>query len=296
MSAMSKTMRFTAVPLLLAVMGLSLAGCLANKPPVVRGVVQGNVTWSGHVLLAGDVLLDQDARLTILPGTKVRFLAPEADAPGLTEHPNFPGSELIVRGRLMAVGTPEQPIVFEAAEASAPAGAWGAINLEDSREAVFEYCVFRQADSAIHSRDSDVYIEQSLFENNLVGIRFHDSQILIERNLLRNNQTAIRFHFGSPVICENQFINNRVNLFVTAEPRDYHIENNSFGEATDYQVVLGESVPEDLRIPRNHWPLNDPAALIRSFYDGRRSDYLGKVLFDPPRSTPSAQAGLSWSP
>lgn len=263
---------------------------------MVRGVVHGNVTWSGNVWLAGDVLLDPDAQLTILPGTRMRFLAPAADAPGLTEHPNFPGSELIVRGRLMAVGTPEQPIVFEAAEASAQAAAWGAINLEDSKEAVFEYCVFRQADSAIHSRDSNVYIEQSLFENNLVGIRFHDSQILIERNLLRNNHTAIRFHFGSPVICENQFIDNQVNLFVTAEPREYHIENNSFGEAADYQVVLGESVPEDLRVPRNYWHHTDPAALIGSFYDGRRSDYLGRVLFDPPRSAPSSQAGLSWSP
>ena len=95
----------------------------------------------------------------------------------------------------------------------------------------------------MHSRDSQVYIEQSLFENNLVGIRFHDSSILIEHNLLRHNQAAIRFHFGDPVICENEFLGNAVNLFITSHPRDYRIENNSFGAASDYQVVLRRRGP-----------------------------------------------------
>jgi hypothetical protein len=282
--------------LALTVVCFVLAGCLPGQKNVVRGVLHGDLIWQGEVYLAGDVVLEDDVRLTILPGTRVRFLSVQENSSGLTEHPNFSGSELIVRGQIYAVGSPEEPITFAAADPDSQAGFWGAINLEGSPEAVFEYCIFRQADSAIHSRDSNVYIEQSLFENNLVGIRFHDSEILIERNLIRNNRTGVRFHFGSPVVCQNQFSDNDVNLFVTSHPRDYNIENNSFGAAAEYQVVLGETVPEDLNMPRNYWPQDDRNATANAFYDGRRTEYLGKVVVEPALVTPSSQVGLSWNP
>ena len=278
------------------VLCLALAACLAPRKPVVRGVLHGTLTWQGDVLIAGDVILEEDVKLTILPGTRVRFMPPDSGPGGLVDHPHFPGSELIIKGQIHAVGTPAEPILFEAVDPAAPAGFWGALNLEGSHQAVFEYCIFRQADSAVHSRDSQVYIEQSIFENNQVGIRFHDSEILIEHNLLRNNHTGIRFHFGSPVICENEFVDNKVNLFITSHPRDYHIENNSFGIPAEYQVVFGEDVPDDVRMPRNFWPYSDTASLDHAFYDGRRSPYLGLVLVEPPRTSPSTQAGLSWNP
>ena len=271
-------------------------GCLGDNKQVIHGVLHGQVIWSGTIYIDGDVTLSNDSSLTILPGTRILFMSSKQVSDRWSEHPNFPGSELIVAGRLHAIGTPDNPIYFEAADQSANAGVWGAVNIEASQEAVFEYCVFRQANSAIHSRDSQVYIEESLFENNLIGIRFHDSEILIEHNLLRNNGTAIRFHYGSPVICENQFANNEINIFVTSYPRDYHIENNTFGDAGNYQIVLGESVPNDFKVSRNFWPLEDAQELSETFFDGRRSSYLGRVIFEPPRTMPSEQAGITWNP
>ena len=300
--------------LLLGVFYLSLAGCLAEREPlagsepladsqpVVRGVLHGELVWQGDIFIAGDVILADDVKLTILPGTRVRFMPPDTGPGGLVEHPHFPGSELIIQGQVYAVGTPSKPIIFEAADPSAPAGFWGAVNIEGSQEAIFEYCIFRQADSAVHSRDSQVYIEQSIFEDNLVGIRFHSSEILIEHNLLSNNHTGIRFHFGSPVICENEFRDNNVNLFITSHPRDYHIENNSFGLPAEYHVAFGEEVPEDVLLPRNFWIYSETVSRDNFFYDGRRSPYLGKVLIEPSRATPSTQTGPStqagspWTP
>jgi len=282
--------------LVLSLLCLTLVGCAAKRHPVVKGVLHGELTWQGEVFVAGDVLLEEDAKLTILPGTRIRFMPPDSSLDTLVEHPHFPGSELIVKGQIYAVGTPAEPILFEAVDPDAVAGFWGAINLFGSQEAVFEYCVFRQANSAIHSWDSQVYIEQSLFEDNLVGIRFNESAILIEHNLLRNNHTGVRFHFGSPVICENEFVENSINLFVTSHPRDYRIENNSFGIPAQYHVVLGEEVPEDVNLVRNFWLSENPSATLDSFYDGRRSPYLGKVLIEPQRTSPSSQTGLSWTP
>jgi hypothetical protein len=282
--------------LVLSILCLTLVGCAAKRHPVVKGVLHGELTWQGEVFVAGDVLLEEDAKLTILPGTRIRFMPADSSLDALVEHPHFPGSELIVKGQIHAVGTPDEPILFEAVDPDAVAGFWGAINLFGSQEAVFEYCVFRQANSAIHSWDSQVYIEQSLFEDNLVGIRFNESAILIEHNLLRNNHTGVRFHFGSPVIYENEFVENSINLFVTSHPRDYRIENNTFGIPAEYHVVLGEEVPEDVNLVRNFWLSEDPSATLDSFYDGRRSPYLGKALIEPQRTSPSRQTGLSWTP
>jgi hypothetical protein len=271
-------------------------GCLAHKERVVSGVLHGEHVWQGNVYVSGDVVLEKDVKLTIMPGTKVRFLQPGEEADSFKEHPNFPGSELIIRGTVTAIGTSQQPIIFEAADQALPSGSWGAVNIEGSPEAIFEYCIFRQADSAVHSRDSHVYIEQSIFLNNLVGVRFHDTQMLIEKNLFQNNDAAVRFHFGSPVICENEFSENNVNMFITSHPSDYHIENNSFGLPLEYHVVFGEEVPEDVKMERNYWETPRDNALADLIFDGRRIDYLGKVLFEPMRSVPSKLAGPSWSP
>ncbi|GEM_PF-1444251 len=298
---------FSSRYILLGFFCLFLAGCLSAQAPLagnetVRGVLHGELVWQGDIFVAGDVVLADDVRLTILPGTRVRFMPPDTGPDELVKHPNFFGNELIIQGKVYAVGTYSEPIIFESFDPAAPAGAWGAINIEGSQEAVFEYCIFRQADSAVHSRDSQVYIEQSIFENNLVAIRFHSSEILIEHNLLRNNRTGIRFHFGSPVICENEFRDNNVNLFITSYPRDYHIENNSFGLPTEYHVAFGEEVPEDVLLPRNFWEYSESVSPDDFFYDGRRSPYLGRVLLEPLRMLPSTQAGPStpagspWNP
>jgi hypothetical protein len=273
-----------------------IASCVAPGGKIVRGTLHGDHLWQGVVFVEGDVTLDADAKLKILPGTKILFLPPADNSYNRTEHPYFPGSELNVRGNVFAVGTPDKPIIFAAADPAASQGYWGAVNMDGSQESVFEYCIFRQADSAVHSRQSNVYIEHSIFENNLVGVRFHDSMILVENNLFRDNHTGIRFHFGSPVICENVFRENDVNIFVTSYPRDYLIENNTFGPAAEYRVVLGEQVPDDVNMLRNYWSRSESEPLENSFYDGRRSQYIGRVLTDPVRTTPSSQAGPSWTP
>ncbi|PLX78842.1 MAG: hypothetical protein C0614_08270 [Desulfuromonas sp.] len=274
---------------------LMLVGCLPLAPsPPLRGELHGELYWSGEVRLAGDVVVSEDAFLTIAPGTIVRFVADSSDL--LQDHPNFPGSELIVRGRISAVGSPAAPIIFRADDELALPGAWGAVNIEGSSAALFRYCVFRQADSAIHSRDARLSVEQSLFENNRVGIRFNNSRIHIVNNLLRNNQSAIRFHLGAPVIHNNRFAGNRINLFVTSHPQDYRIEANHFGPAREYQVVLGEEVPEDIHLAKNYWEDVESGQFDSLFYDGQRSDYLGRVLVDPVMVDPPADAGLQWNP
>ncbi len=274
---------------------LGLCGCAVPQTPV-SGTLLGDVHWQDKVYLDGDVIFAEGSRLTIAPGTEVVFLPASEGRDPLTTHPNFPGSELIIKGELVAEGTATAPITFKYVDSLAPAGSWGGINLSQSPGASFRFCRFTQADSAVHSQESTVSIEESLFENNLVGIRFFSSQMLIENNLLRRNGTAIRFHFGAPVICRNQIIDNRRAFFFTSFPRDFHIEANNILGSGDYAVVLGEEVPDDVAMPRNYWGTTDLPSIEALFFDGRRTGYLGSVQVTPILTAPIEKAGISWNP
>lgn len=267
-------------PLLIALLLSLCCGCVAKRDVVVTGELNGTQRWQGRVLIQGDVVIAPGSSLEIAPGSEILFLPPgEHDL--YREHPHFPGSELIVRGTLRAEGSKDAPIRFAAADPGAPPGSWGGVNLQQSPSASFRFCRFTQADSAIHSQESEVYIEDSVFSENLVGIRFHTSRILIENNLLCRNDVAIRFHFGAPVICHNDIRNNGKGFFITSYPQDYHIEGNRIVDNHEASVVLGEEVPEAVVMPRNDWGTDDGRAIEATFFDGRRSDYLGRVEYLP---------------
>lgn len=288
-------LRTPLLPLFLIVSLWLSAGCLHHRPvTVVSGTLAGDILWTGEIHLAGDVILSPGAHLTIRPGTTVRFISPAGFSGGLTEHPHFPGSELIVQGRLTAIGTAAAPITFQALDDAAPAGSWGAVNFGEGGAGDFRYCIFRHADSAIHAWNAKVRLEESLLEENLVGIRFNSSRMWIENNLLRNNGTAIRFHFGEPVVRSNRFEGNRVNLFITSHPRDYLFENNRFGTPLDYQVVLGEEVPEDVQLANNDWDGVLATDVSDRVFDGRRAPYIGLVQVEPILAAAPDDAGPSW--
>lgn len=260
----------------------SLSSCLPLAPSrLISTDITGDEIWSGRVEIDGDVIIAEQADVRILPGCQIYFLPPTLGKDRLTEHPNFVGSELIVRGRLIAEGTASAPITFSAQESSAPAGSWGGINLVQSPGSSFRHCIFTQADSAIHSQEAKVKVECSTLTRNLVGVRFFDSQIEVNNNLFTDNGTAIRFHFGAPKIHGNLLRGNDKGIFVTSFPRDYQIADNAIIESREFQVVLGEEVPEDLFLTGNYWGSIDSQEIASHIFDGAKSDYLGLVQFEP---------------
>lgn len=285
--------RFLPIAALAVYCLLSLAACLRGPQPV-SGLLRGDVAWRGTVIVRGDLILASGSRLVIAPGTTVLFAPPGPGDDLWTEHPHFPGSELIVRGTLVAEGTAAAPISFRHLDPAAPAASWGGINLQQSPSAIFRYCLFTQADSALHSQESTVRVEQSRFEGNGVGIRFHTSEILIKDNLLRDNGTAIRFHYGSPTIVGNEIRENDKGLFITAHPRDFRIVGNHLLANREFNVVLGEEVPEDVAMPGNWWGSADQETLQGTFFDAGRDPHLGWVQVEPVASAPVAGVGASW--
>jgi len=281
---------------LLLLFPVSCAATAPGSSSPVTGTVSGDLRWHGTVFVGGDVVIDEAARLIIEPGTEVIFLPPAPGQDLFTERPNFPGSELIIQGALVAEGTVEEPITFRFVDPAAPAGSWGGINLRESPETRFRYVRITQANSAIHSHKSKAVIEESRIENNLFGLRFNATEFLIRNNLLRDNGTAIRFHFGAPVIRNNVITDNDKGIFITSYPSDYRIEENNIVDNRRYAVVLGEEVPDDVRMAGNYWGTDNPETIAAALFDGRKDDYLGKVLYGPFAEGPFSSAGASWAP
>jgi len=274
---------------------LLLSGCAATCAFHTSGEIAGANSWKGDVFLRGDVIVPAGETLTIAPGTRVQFLPPGRGEDSFTDHPFFPGSELIVYGRVVAEGTPENPIIFEAADSQGPPGSWGAINFQEDSSGRFSHCVFTQADSALHSQNASMRIENCFFSQNLVGIRFNQTDMLIRNNLIADNQTGIRFHYGSPEIVDNILTDNQKGIFVTSFPRDYQIYGNILMGSRRYHVVLGEEVPDDVRMVNNYWGSGDLEEIAARMFDGRRIEYLGRVLFEPFLTSPNPVAGPTWS-
>ena len=90
---------------------LAAAGAAAPARPAdgVSGLPPGRTTWSGTVLVAGDVEVPADALLAVEPGTRVVIASKDASASGW----NRERVEIHVRGGITVAGTAGSPVVFE---------------------------------------------------------------------------------------------------------------------------------------------------------------------------------------
>jgi hypothetical protein len=116
---------------------LLLSGCLATPPAEpppksgvsaeyaeYAGVLAGETTWSGEILVRGDVLVPAGSTLIVEPGTVVRVRPAE----GTRIAPDYlsPRTEILVHGRLLVRGTADRPVRFQTEKE----GDWAGLELD----------------------------------------------------------------------------------------------------------------------------------------------------------------------
>jgi hypothetical protein len=165
--------------------------------------ISSNTTWEADTIkVACDVSIADGVTLTISPGTYVEFQG---------------FYKLDVQGRLLAIGTADNPIIFSVVDTtgfidmSSSNGAWNGIdfnstpNGNDTSKIV--YCTIKYAKA----------YESSAYSSNGGGIMIYNySKVLIANSIITNNQSiyyggGIYIESSNPVIRNSIICNNTVS-------------------------------------------------------------------------------------
>lgn len=242
------------------------AGC--SQPEVTeltKQTIDSNTTWSGTIVISGDIYIPPGVTLTIAPGTIVKFRKiDESGDQNLfhTDSPYYPEAELIVRGKLIARGTPDKQIVFTSAEMTPRPADWGAINFLGSDGNILEYVKIYCAYNGIHAHGGSVDVSRSEFARNGVGISFKKeeetpdapwfgkpSKLRISRCIFTNNKGGIGFRNSSAEITHNEI---RDNKFFGIWPREDSDARIAYNEITGNQRGVFLYQARGLRLEYNN--------------------------------------------
>ncbi len=149
-----------------------------------------DTTWSGRVIIRGQVAVQAGAILTIQAGTEVAFRKLDTNGDGLGE------SQLLVLGTLKVEGTEENWVLFTSAEAEKSPGDWDKVSLISSESPgnLVRYARFEYGYQAFHSHFSTAHLEAVIFADNYRGVQFQESAgMSVAGAWFTRNKSAMRF-------------------------------------------------------------------------------------------------------
>ncbi|UCG38773.1 MAG: hypothetical protein JSV00_00620, partial [bacterium] len=149
-----------------------------------------DTTWSGTVVVEGQLAVMPEVTLTIEPGTRVLFRFRDTNGDGLGE------SWIICQGRLRVLGEEDAWVLFDAEEDGAGPGSWDSLSIiaSEAPDNLIRYAVFRRGTKALHTHFSRLEAHHLDFEENLRGVQFQESEsTTLDRVHLRGNLSAMRF-------------------------------------------------------------------------------------------------------
>jgi len=243
----------------------------------ISGKIMTDQTWSGIIYITGDIHIPRGITLTIKPGTKILIRANYDDTSvggghiidELTNQDPSASSEYTqshikfsIEGRLVAVGTPEEKIIFTS-DAKEPYNTdWDGITFRPGSSGEMKYCVveWTHTGPALHGTD-DVNISyceirhtfwgglhafqsSPVFEYNVLddigheAFDTHKASPIIRYNNITHARVGIVFNYydvrtGKPIIFENNIIKDSSNLAQLQENAKAIIRNNKFIGSND---------------------------------------------------------------
>ncbi|MCK4746227.1 MAG: right-handed parallel beta-helix repeat-containing protein, partial [Bacteroidales bacterium] len=196
-----------------------------------QDTIKTNTTWvADTVRITGDLVINDDVTLTILPGTWVKFLG---------------RYKVQVIGTLKAVGTAADPIFFTVADTSGnwdkaiPDGSWKGIffdneqvnnAMEDNDTSVLRYCNI----GFVKSLDGEAFEHSAVYVNHFSGLT-HDNCTFFENSAIQQ-PTALFVRLSEIDVTNCKFYNNkgRQGPAIWAEKTDLSIDNCEFRDNSVY--------------------------------------------------------------
>lgn len=167
-----------------------------------NATITEDVSWRGSVVVKGALAVAPQATLRIEPGTEIRFMT----ATGSSQRPC-----LVVMGRIQAVGSPEQPILFASGAASPEKkGAWGGILLLSSEKRnQLEHCRIEGAEAAFEGRFSSVSLKSIAISASITGVILRDSTADMALSSVSGCETGIEAHDSELELRDTAIARNR---------------------------------------------------------------------------------------
>ena len=131
-----------------------------GQQQVISGLkITKPVTWSGTIIIEGDVTVENQGRLTVEAGTKILF-RPQTDKTGSGNDKTR--SELIIKGSLVVKGQMERKVTFSSMSKEPRMGDWYGIYIGNPKQmSIIDYAIIEYAYNGIMIKKSNPVIRNS---------------------------------------------------------------------------------------------------------------------------------------
>jgi len=225
---------------------------LPPGPTRVSKDITENAVWFSQAspyLLQKTITVPKGVTLTIEPGCAI-----QSDGPGL-----------IIKGTLIAVGTPENPIRFSAISPKTKDTSWEGIlfdNTDDNNSSV-QHCRIENAVTALVLISSSPGIAGNLMVENEIGIDIQDfsSPKITENRIVHNRKTGIYCTRSAPKIQQNKIMDNQTGGIRVSGGTPV-IRRNTLQNNAGFNLWYEAAGDEILAVPDNWWGTTDAQAIL----------------------------------
>ncbi|KAA3610288.1 MAG: hypothetical protein D8M58_06295 [Calditrichaeota bacterium] len=272
---------------------LFLIQSLFAQQKVISGLtIETTATWSGNIVIEGDVIVAKTGRLIINAGSNISFM-PNMDKQRSGKDKTR--SELIVYGILIVKGRLDAKVTFSSASANPRMGDWYGIRIMSPKQiSVVENCLVEYAFNGLAVKKSNPVIRNSQMSLNynagiLVEVK---AEPKINKNIISENGYAgVITNLGAkPILSDNLIVANQIGIiaFSLSQPnlgnlRDSKKVNqgrNSIFENSEYDVYNHTNLP--LLAENNSWGDNtNQSEIALRVYDAKDEAKYGAIDFLP---------------
>ena len=259
---------------------------LFGQQKVISGLkINNSVTWSGTIVIEGDIIVEKNGLLTIEAGTEVLF-KPQVDKTNSGNDKTR--SELIIKGNLIVKGHSKGKVTFSSMASEPRMGDWYGIYIGNPKQtAIIDYAIIEYAYNGIMIKKSSPVIRNSQIHLNYnSGILCEvKSEAKITKNIISENGYAgVICRLGSkPVLSSNLVSLNEIGIvaFSMSQPNlgnmkrgsKYNPGENNIFENTEYDLYNHTKLP--LLAENNSWGNNSD--LNSRIYDSGEDGQYGAV-------------------
>jgi len=227
---------FVSAFILLLAQAYGCARAQTGLPDGRFGRLEKDQTWSGTILLTGDLLVPSDRTLVVQAGTTISFTPKKSlwdirisrNLRGAVREVTRPGLiDIIVEGTLRLEGGWFSEIsVADLKERQA--SSWGGLVLINKGTVAINYASIYLADTAVALYDqAKADILKTTFKSNLAAIEnFHQSLLTIENSTVSANPTGVALYDDSQARIEDNWFRFNTSAILIADRSQALVNRN----------------------------------------------------------------------